>query len=294
MNDKKPDTMEIEHTEVEPVTPVDSPSKNYLVIEALQSMPPLFSRGLLYLVVAALVSGLLYSLFSEIDMVTTCRAVAIPATHQLSIPTEESGYVERVFVFEGQLVEKNAPLFSIRLNRQAAEERTVPPALNGEETALSPPAVREEYAPEKGHVQVVKAAARGTLVKLFIKNPGEYVEKFQPLCTILPDQDQLFMDILVTNRDIGFIEKDMEIHYKFDAFPYIDCGVLSGRVTSIPSAAVEDKTFGLVYHVQGTLAMTCFDISGKKYPLKAGMTATAELVRDRKSIFSIFFKKLRG
>ena len=140
----------------------------------------------------------------------------------------------------------------------------------------------------------MKAAARGTLVKLFIKNPGEYVEKFQPLCTILPDQDQLFMDILVTNRDIGFIEKDMEINYKFDAFPYTDCGVLYGKVTSIPSAAVEDKTFGLVYHVQGTLAMTCFDISGKKYPLKAGMTATAELVRDRKSIFSLLFKKLRG
>ena len=138
MNDKKPDPMEIEHTEVEPVTPVDSPSKNYLVIEALQRMPPLFSRGLLYLVVAALVSGLLYSLFSEIDMVTKCRAVAIPATHQLSIPTEESGYVERVFVFEGQLVEKNTPLFSIRLNRQAAQERAVPSAATGEETTPPP------------------------------------------------------------------------------------------------------------------------------------------------------------
>ena len=90
------------------------------------------------------------------------------------------------------------------------------------------------------------------------------------------------------------MQRILEIHYKFDAFPYIDCGVLYGKVTSIPSAAVEDKTFGLVYHVQGTLAMTCFDISGKKYPLKAGMTATAELVRDRKSIFSLLFKKLRG
>jgi biotin carboxyl carrier protein len=295
MNDKKHDTREIEHTDVEPVTPVDSPSKNYLVIEALQRMPPLFSRGLLYLVIGALLSALLYSLFSEIDMVTECRAVAIPATHQLSIPTEESGYVERVFVFEGQLVEKNAPLFSIRLNREAEQEKAGTPAHTEEDTTPpQPPTAREESSPGKGHAKVVKAAARGTLVKLFIKNPGEYVDKFQPLCTILPDQDQLFMDILVTNRDIGFIEKDMEIQYKFDAFPYIDCGVLYGRVTSIPSAAVEDKIFGLVYHVKGTLAMTCFDISGKKYPLKAGMTASAELLRERKSIFSLLFKKLRG
>ena len=90
------------------------------------------------------------------------------------------------------------------------------------------------------------------------------------------------MDILVTNREIGFIEKDMEIKYKFDAFPYTDCGILYGKVSSIPSAAIEDKTYGLVYHVQGTLAMSCYDVGGKQYPLKAGMTATAELVRERK------------
>ena len=102
------------------------------------------------------------------------------------------------------------------------------------------------------------------------------------------------MDITVANKDIGFIEKGMEIKYKFDAFPHTDCGVLLGKVSAISPSAVEDRTLGLVYHLQGTLDTTCFDIREKIYHLKAGMTATAELVTDKKSIFSILFKKLKG
>ena len=101
------------------------------------------------------------------------------------------------------------------------------------------------------------------------------------------------MDITVANKDIGFIEPDTEIKYKFDAFPYTDYGTLNGKVLMISPSAVEDKTQGFIYHIQGSLDQTYFEIKGKKYPIKAGMTATAELVTEKKSIFSMLFKKLR-
>ena len=54
MKDKDKDIQVIEQPDVFQVTPRASPSKNYLVIDNLQRMPNIFSRGVLYLIVLAL------------------------------------------------------------------------------------------------------------------------------------------------------------------------------------------------------------------------------------------------
>ena len=114
MEDKEKDNQQIEHSDVFQVTPIESPSKNYLVIDNLQRMPNIFSRGLLYLIVLALFSALIYSLLGEIDIVTECRAVAKPISYQTGVISDRNGYITKVSVSEGQVVEKDAPLFHIR------------------------------------------------------------------------------------------------------------------------------------------------------------------------------------
>jgi len=290
MEDNK--VQDAEQSDVYRITPQVSPSENYLVVERLQSMPSLVSRGLLYLVILTLISGLVYSFLGKIDVVAQCRAIATPALSPVNIQANKTGYVERVYVAEGQRVEKNGPLFSIR-------SKIMPLIPSGRsdqltDVAAPPPAGRGETTPDDAAETVVRSTAEGTVVLLFVKHPGVYVEESAPLCNILPAYDRLSMVILATNREIGFIENNMEIKYKFDAFPYTDYGLLYGRVMSIPSAAVEDQRAGLVYHVQGNLDKTYFDLKGKKYFLRAGMTATAELVRERTSIFTILFKKANG
>jgi len=102
------------------------------------------------------------------------------------------------------------------------------------------------------------------------------------------------MDITVANKDIGFIETDMEIKYKIEAFSFLDYGTLSGKVFWISPAGVEDRARGFVYHIKGTFDKPYFEIREKKYYVRAGMTATAELITEKKSILSILFKKLKG
>jgi multidrug efflux pump subunit AcrA (membrane-fusion protein) len=129
---------------------------------------------------------------------------------------------------------------------------------------------------------------------MFISYPGAKVEEFAPLCNILPPYDRLTMKIRATNREIGFIETGMEIKYKFDAFPYTDYGLLYGRVIDIPEAAVGEESTGIIYLVRGVLDKAYFEFKGKKYFLRAGMTATAELVRERTSIFAMLFQRTGG
>ncbi|MFX0200573.1 MAG: hypothetical protein ACFFCW_31015 [Candidatus Hodarchaeota archaeon] len=114
MVDKEKNNQEIEQSEILQVTPTGSPSENFLVTEHLQRMPNIFSRGLVYLIVLALVTALIYSLVSKIDMVVECTSVARPLSHKIKILSDRNGYIEKIFISEGQVIEKNAPLFLLR------------------------------------------------------------------------------------------------------------------------------------------------------------------------------------
>lgn len=106
----------------------------------------------------------------------------------------------------------------------------------------------------------------------------------------------LYMQITVANKDIGLVEPGMPIKYKFDAFPYADYGTMGGEVSAVSLSAVEDPVMGYVYHVRGALDEVSFQVNKKERkecPVKAGMTATAELVTERKKIFSIVIGKLK-
>ena len=431
------------------VVPLESPSENYLVTEHLQRMPKPISRGIIYILVLILLVALVYSLISKIDIVVESRSVVQPFSHKIKVLSDREGYIEKIFISEGQNIEKEAPLFLIRSKealahqtkvrdmsssiplkkeyfntkiasvldelRQLKEEhnkklivnklkweqnnltlytieadlvywekelpdlskefedvkmlfdkRLVPLGyFNSIKTRLERgrtervkllsqkdiqikenKIIEEEISESQGNYQnrkrifekeirkmelekeatlksmqsemvmsekiltikegrfsrkenqtekgnLIQAEKAGTISELHFRNIGDYIRPSDLLCTILPSDSPLYVDITVANKDIGFIEKAMEIKYKFDHFPYADYGILRGKVFLISPSAVEDKTLDFVYHVYGTLDQPYFEIKGKQYPIKAGMTAIAGLITERKTIFSMVVKKIK-
>ena len=342
------------------VIPEEFPSKNTQVIEHLQKMPNIFSRGLVYIMALLLVTSLVYSLLGKIDVVAECQAIVRPLTHKIRILSDRSGYLERIFITEGQEVKQGEPLFLIRsrellqhdaevrrikleqnysalksveselsywrgevkrlsqeykgfenlfekkiisrmeLDKKRSELRKARTELNKlnsqKEITLNENRILEEELKkaEEEKEKIILAENDGVISELYFKNEGEYIRESDLLCTIVPADSPLYMDIKVANRDIGFIEENMEIKYKFDAFPFMDYGVLRGKVSTISPSAVEDEMLGWVYYVQGDLEKDHFYISNKEYPVRAGMTATAELIIERKSIFARIFRRVRG
>jgi len=449
MEDRDTNTRSEEQSGMFEVTPTDSPSENFLVTEHLQRIPNIFSRGLIYLILLILTTILIYSIFGKLDTVVECRAVARPASHKIRILSDRSGYIEQIFISEGQTVRKNDPLFLIRskealtyhskvkdlreaiplkreyydtkisslqtelnqlrsnhenlirVNKLKLEQNnlsldTISSDLNFWKSEIkllatdfqnaekllqkSVISIREyNYTKsklEKARSEVEKLASgrkitlkerniiegqtnkeradlansetmlrkerknlelekktslntmrnelemnekmlsmqdgstpgsntagrnekmvmaenAGTISELYFRNTGAYVRESDLLCTIVPHGSPLYMDIVVANKDIGFIEKDMAIKYKIDAFPYTSYGTLGGRVSAIAPSAVEDPMMGMVYRVHGSIREPFFEIRGKRYPLKAGMTSIAELITERKSILSLFFGKFQ-
>ncbi|MHB9029035.1 MAG: biotin/lipoyl-containing protein, partial [Candidatus Latescibacterota bacterium] len=97
-----------------PAALFDSPSENALVEERLRCMPNPIARGLVYLVVLLAATFLLYSLITRIDMIAECRSVVRPSTNIMRIQADRSGYIEQIFITEGETVEPGDPLFRIR------------------------------------------------------------------------------------------------------------------------------------------------------------------------------------
>jgi multidrug efflux pump subunit AcrA (membrane-fusion protein) len=212
------------------------------------------------------------------------------------ITIEEKKFIEREIERAGkEYRSKKVMLESEMKNLRIEMEATINAMQNELEKSEQMFSLQDKESEKENEevISIVRARHAGTVAKIYFKNAGEYIPESDLLCIIIPTQRQLYMDIIVANKDIGFIERDMEIKYKFDAFPYTDYGVLLGRVSAISPSAIDDRMLGLVYHIQGTLTMTAFEIGEKKYLIKTGMTATAELVRGKKSIFSILFKKLK-
>jgi multidrug efflux pump subunit AcrA (membrane-fusion protein) len=261
MNEQGTPDQKIKQREMIQTRLVDSPSENYLVAEHLRRAPNLMSRGILYIMVLTLIGGWTYSVASKVDVVVECLAVARPAFTELRVISPMDGRVERVLVEEGQSVEKDAPLFLIA----AGEGR-----------------------------RWIRAERAGTVLGLNVKETGSEVRASSILCSVLPSEGLLYMDIVVENKDIGIIEPGMAIKYKFDAFPQTEYGILSGAVRTIPSSAVEDRAQRFVFHLHGTLDDPYFEMKGKRYSIRAGMTAIAEITTDRRSLYSLLMRRMGG
>jgi len=307
------DKQDTNHIEVIEIPEEESDSANFLVTEQLQKMPGIFSHGLFFLILIMLCAALLYSVFGKIDIVIESMSVTRPESHKIRILSDRNGYIEKIYISEGEVVEKNSPLFLIRskeiprcktkvkgikrggqLNK---EKDTSLQSLRGDSKKMNDiPLTADDssiYSDTTGACNIIRAEQSGTVSEMYFRNQGEYIKEFDLLSTILPLNSPLYMDIIVANEDIGFLEKGMPIKYKFDAFPHIDYGILEGRVLYIPPSAVEDSSLGFVYHLRGSLDNLNFEIRGKQYPVKAGMTATAEIVTGRKNIFSVLFMKFK-
>jgi hemolysin D len=76
---------------------------------------------------------------------------------------------------------------------------------------------------------------------------------------------------------------------KFNAFPFQRYGTVSGKVSYIASDAVVDEQMGSIYRVEMVLNQS--GISGQR--LKAGQTATAEIVTRQRRIMDVLFEPIQ-
>ena len=136
------------------------------------------------------------------------------------------------------------------------------------------------------------APVDGIVSSLNVKNNGEVTQPGQTIAEIAPEGAPLMLSAVLPNRDAGFVREGMDVQIKFDAFPYQDYGIVSGTVTSISPDTKVDEKLGAVYTVEIALESSSA-IAAQRMQLKAGQTASAEIITRQRRIIDIFLDPIK-
>lgn len=205
------------------------------------------------------------------------------------------GLEQAIGGIEQQIQAQRVQLSSLRTqqrdapSRQAMEEsqlRASRAGLAGQESAAAARSGATLRAPVQGIVVAVNL------------RPGETAKPGIPIVSIAPP-GQLGADVLLPTRAAGFVRPGQEVRLAVDAFPSQRYGMLTGVVEQVSRAAVNPKEYSAPiqfqeasYVVRVRLPRQGLDPDGKSLALRPGMTVSATLITDRRTLWQWLFDPL--
>jgi hemolysin D len=165
----------------------------------------------------------------------------------------------------------------------------------------------------KAKLQILTAPVDGTVQQLAVHTIGGVVTPAQNLLAVVPVGNDLQIEAMVQNRDIGFVHAGQEAEIKVDTFNFTRYGLLHGRVLSVSQDAIVqnnpqdhsgEKTQGaengssepkgqeLTYAARVSLDRKQMDIDGKSVNLSPGMAVTVEIKTGSRTIMSYLLSPL--
>jgi hemolysin D len=139
---------------------------------------------------------------------------------------------------------------------------------------------------DKDNFLLILAPVSGVVTDVTSTQPGDKIQANTPLGGIAPSGARGVLRIEIAEQDRAFLREGLPVKLKFSAFPYQRYGLINGTLEYISPAT---KAAGLakqpVYEGRVTLERDHYLVADKVYPLRYGMTATAEVVvRERRLI----------
>ncbi|SNT22195.1 HlyD family secretion protein [Noviherbaspirillum humi] len=139
---------------------------------------------------------------------------------------------------------------------------------------------------DKDNFLLVMAPVDGVITDVTSTQSGDKIQANTPLGGIAPKNARPMLRIEIAERDRAFLREGLPVKLKFNAFPYQRYGLLNGTLEFIsPATKPSAQSKQPVYEGRVRLDQDHYTIGEQRYPLRYGMTATAELVvRERRMI----------
>ena len=140
--------------------------------------------------------------------------------------------------------------------------------------------------------QILYSPVSGQVQSLAINTIGGVVTEAQELMLIVPDAEQLEVEVFLANKDIGFVRKGMSAEIKIHTFPFTKYGVIEGDIITISDDAILDEKRGLIYGMHLLMASNSILVNGRDVKLMPGMAVTAEVQTGERRIIEFFMAPL--
>lgn len=151
---------------------------------------------------------------------------------------------------------------------------------------------------DKDNFLLVVAPVSGVITDVTSTQPGDKIQANTPLGGIAPLGARPILKTEIAEQDRAFLREGLPVQLKFSAFPYQRYGLIEGTLEFIsPTTKASAQNKQPVFEGRVQLARDHYEVADTKYPLRYGMTATAEIiVRERRIIDLALdpFRKLGG
>lgn len=144
---------------------------------------------------------------------------------------------------------------------------------------------------KENQTQHITASSDGTVTNIFYRR-GQKVQPSRPLLQIIPSQVNLIVRLYIPSREVGFLKKNQKINLKYDAYPSQRFGFYEATIKEINQTILtdekEDKPIHIgepYYRIKAELNNPYVLAYGKKIQLNHGMTLTAIITGEKKSIW---------
>ena len=212
------------------------------------------------------------------------------------IMTEQQGQVQQALAHSKQ-IEAQLDLRRAESIRQELETQEKIKRLRLEADDLEAKVTETDTLLETAQVHLdqmfLYAPVNGTVSSINISNIGEVTQPGETVMEITPADTPLVLSALIPNREAGLVKTDMPVQIKFDAFPFQQYGVVPGKVLSISPDSKSDEQMGAVYEVEIALERDHVIHEQQAVSLKAGQTASAEIVIKKRRIIDFLLDPIR-
>lgn len=219
------------------------------------------------------------------------------ANHASQDRTRERIELERdLTTAQARLQEARASLLETERGQSAYRAETLRNLMDrGSQAGLKARQLTEEgtKADKRNELTRLIAPVAGTVQQLAVHTSGGVVTPAQVLLVLVPNDGEVTAEVLLENKDIGFVRDGQIAAVKLETFPYTRYGTVAAKVDSITADAVQDEKRGAIFPAILVLGESTINVDGKPIKLAPGMNLAAEIKTGRRRIIDYLLSPIQ-
>lgn len=146
---------------------------------------------------------------------------------------------------------------------------------------------------QRSRLTQLSAPVAGTVQQVAVHTEGGVVTPAQVLMVIVPKDAEVTAEVVIDNKDIGFVNAGQVAAIKLETFPFTRYGTVAATVKSVTADAVSDEKRGAIFPATLSLNHAGIDIDGKRIALSPGMNLTAEIKTGRRRVIEYLLSPIK-
>jgi hemolysin D len=141
--------------------------------------------------------------------------------------------------------------------------------------------------------QVLRAPVDGTVQQLAMNTIGGVAQAAQALMVIAPRDYSAEVEVVLENKDVGFVKTGQTVEVKVETFPFTRYGTLTGTVSFVSNDAVNDEKKGPVFQARIKLDKAVLRVDERDVNMTPGMAVSAEIATGRRRAIEYFLDPIK-